>query len=167
MTGAVTIRRAERRDREALARLAFRSKAYWGYDEAFMESVREQLTPSEAYVAEGRVYLAEDEHGTILGFYGFLYEDDRLWLYDMFVAPEAIRTGVGRALWAHAVGVARITGEPAFFIESDPNAEQFYLKMGAIRNGQRIAAGSGRILPVLRYTLSDGPSERSIQTNAS
>jgi GNAT superfamily N-acetyltransferase len=147
-----TIRRAEQHDREELARLSFRSKAYWGYDAAFMESVREQLTPSEDYIADGRVFLAE-ANGTILGFYGFLYEDDRLWLYDMFIDPEAIRTGIGRLLWHHCVEFARTTGEPAFYIESDPNAEEFYNKMGAVRDGQRIAAGSGRILPVLRYDV--------------
>ena len=148
------IRRADERDRDELARVAFRSKAFWGYDAAFMEAVREQLTPSKSYVADGRVYLAEDGKGAVLGFYGFLYEDEQLWLYDMFVAPEAIRTGVGRALWNHAVEVARATGEPAFFIESDPNAEAFYLTMGALRSGERIAAGSGRVLPVLRYDLT-------------
>ena len=154
MTLTATIRRAEERDREELARLSFRSKAYWGYDAAFMESVREQLTPSESYVAGGRVFLAEAPNGSILGFYGFLYEDDQLWLYDMFIAPEAIRTGIGRLLWHHCVEFARTTGERAFSIESDPNAEEFYLKMGAVRDGQRIAAGSGRTLPVLRYDLS-------------
>jgi GNAT superfamily N-acetyltransferase len=154
MTFTAMIRRAEERDRDELARLSFHSKAYWGYDAAFMESVREQLTPSASYVAGGRVFLAEAPNGSILGFYGFLYEDERLWLYDMFIAPEAIRTGIGRMLWNHAVEFARTTGERAFYIESDPNAEEFYLKMGAVRDGQRIAAGSGRVLPVLRYEVS-------------
>lgn len=149
----LTIRRATVADREALARLAFASKGYWGYSKAFMESVREQLTPSEEYVANDPVYLAEDDDGGLVGFYGFLHEEGALWLYDMFVAPEAIGTGVGRTLWEHAIEIARKTAEPVFFIESDPNAETFYLKMGAVRNGERIAAGSGRILPVLRYAV--------------
>ncbi|MBV8298256.1 MAG: GNAT family N-acetyltransferase [Candidatus Eremiobacteraeota bacterium] len=153
MTVTATIRRAEQRDRAELARLCFASKAYWGYDAAFMESVRDQLTPSESYVAEGRIFLAEAPNGTMLGFYGFVYEDEQLWLYDMFIAPEVIRTGIGRMLWNHAVDFARTTGERAFSIESDPNAEEFYLKMGARRDGERIAAGSGRILPVLKYEL--------------
>jgi GNAT superfamily N-acetyltransferase len=147
------IRRAGSADREQLARLAFRSKAYWGYDDTFMESVREQLTPSESYVADEPVYLAEDAAGTVLGFYGFLRDDGRLWLYDMFVAPEAIRNGVGRALWVHAVETARRTGAAVFWIESDPNAEEFYRKMGTVPDGTRTAAGSGRTLPVLRYDL--------------
>jgi GNAT superfamily N-acetyltransferase len=155
MTANATIRRAEERDRAELARVAFRSKAYWGYDDAFMESARAVLTPSESYVASERVYLAENADGTILGFYGFLYEEEQLWLYDLFVTPESIGTGVGRALWNHAIAFARTTGEPSFFIESDPNAEQFYLKMGAHRDGERIAAETGRTLPVLRYDLAE------------
>jgi GNAT superfamily N-acetyltransferase len=148
------IRRAELRDGEELARVAFRSKAFWGYDDTFMESVRVQLTPSQAYLANDPVYLAENPERVVLGFYGFRREEGQLWLYDMFVAPEAIRTGVGRTLWNHAVEIARDTGAAAFFIESDPNAEEFYRKMGAVNDGTRTAAGSGRTLPVLRYDLA-------------
>jgi hypothetical protein len=51
----------------------------------------------------------------------------------------------------HAVETARATGDAAFFIESDPNAEGFYIAMGALRAGERVAASSGRVLPVVRY----------------
>ncbi len=149
----MTIRRARRADRKALARLAFRSKAFWGYDDAFMERARDVLTPSESYLDDEPVFVAEDDTGKPVGFYGFVRDDGALWLYDLWVTPEAIRTGVGRALWTHLVATARTTGEPGFFIESDPNAEGFYLAMGALRTGERVAAGTGRVLPVLRYEL--------------
>ncbi len=146
------IRRAVQRDRATLADVSFRSKAFWGYDAAFMQRVVEVLTPSEAYVEHDPVYVAEDDAGTIVGFYGFVYEDDgALWLNDMFVVPEAIGSGVGRTLWEHAVATAAATGEAVFFFESDPNAAGFYTKMGATLDGTRIAAGSGRVLPVFRY----------------
>ncbi len=147
------IRRAVERDRATLADVSFRSKAHWGYDAAFMLRVIEQLTPSASYVAGEPVFLAEDDAGTIVGFYGFMHEDGRFWLYDMWVVPEAIGTGVGRLLWEHALTTAHATGERAFFIESDPNAAGFYARMGARREGTRIAAGSGRELPVFRYDL--------------
>lgn len=149
----MTIRQARPDDRDALARLAFRSKAFWGYDDAFMERVRPLLVPSDAYLASGLVYVAEGAAGEPVGFYGFGREDGALWLSDLWVAPEAIRTGVGRALWADLLATARATGEAAFFIESDPNAEGFYRAMGAQRTGERVAAGTGRVLPVLRYDL--------------
>jgi GNAT superfamily N-acetyltransferase len=118
-----------------------------------MERARGVLTPSDAYLAGEPVYVAQDDAGAPVGFYGFVREDGALWLNDLWVAPEAIRTGVGRALWAHVVATARAMGEPAFFIESDPNADGFYVAMGAQRTGERVAAVTGRVLPVLRYEL--------------
>jgi N-acetylglutamate synthase-like GNAT family acetyltransferase len=149
----MTIRRARAADRDALASLAFRSKAHWGYDEAFMERSRDVLTPSAAYLANDPVYVAEDDAGAVIGFYGFVREGRALWLNDLWIEPAAIRSGAGRALFAHAIETARASGDTAFSIESDPNAEAFYLAMGAVRTGERVAAGSGRVLPVLRYAL--------------
>ena len=149
----MTIRRASAADRDALARLAFRSKAHWGYDVAFMERSRDVLTPSAAYLARDLVYVADDDTGAAVGFYGFVREGRELWLNDLWIEPAAIRTGAGRALFAHAVETARAAGAAAFFIESDPNAEGFYLAMGAVRTGERVAAGSGRVLPVLRFAF--------------
>ena len=149
----MTIRRARGADRDVLAALAFRSKAHWGYDDAFMERSRGVLTPTQEYLANDPVYVAENDAGAIVGFYGFVREGRELWLNDLWVEPAAIGTGAGRALFAHAVATARAAGDAAFFIESDPNAEGFYLAMGAARTGERVAAVTGRVLPVLRYEL--------------
>ncbi len=149
----MTIRRARPDEGDALARLAFRSKAHWGYDDAFMEQSRDALTPSAAYLANDPVFVAEDDAGAAIGFYGFVREGRELWLNDLFVDPAAIRTGAGRTLFAHAVETARAGGDAAFFIESDPYAEGFYLAMGATRTGERVSASSGRVLPVLRCAL--------------
>jgi len=118
-----------------------------------MERSRGVLTPSEAYLANDLVYVAQDGGGAVIGFYGFVREGDELWLNDLWLEPEAIRTGAGRALFAHAVETARAADDAAFFIESDPNAEGFYLAMGAVRTGERVAAVTERVLPVLRYEL--------------
>ena len=99
------------------------------------------------------MYVAEDDTGKPVGFYGFVREGPELWLNDLWVEPAAIRSGAGRELFAHAAATARAAGDLAFFIESDPNAEGFYLAMGAARAGERVAASSGRVLPVLRYDL--------------
>jgi GNAT superfamily N-acetyltransferase len=149
----MAIRRARPDERDALARLAFRSKAHWGYDNTFMERSRDALTPSAAYLANDPVFVVEDGGGTAIGFYGFVREGRELWLNDLWIEPAAIRSGAGRVLFAHAVETARAIGDDAFFIESDPNAEGFYAAMGAARAGERVAASSGRVLPVLRYDL--------------
>jgi GNAT superfamily N-acetyltransferase len=146
------IRRAVVDDAPALAGLSFRSKAHWGYDAAFMERVRADLTPSPEYIAGCPVYVAEDA-AAILGFYGFRNLDGRPFLHDMFVEPSHIGRGVGAALWSHALVTARAEGCSEFLIESDPFAEPFYLRMGARRIGDRVSPATGRVLPLMVYTL--------------
>lgn len=50
--------------------------------------------------------------------------------------------------------VARALGLSSLLIDADPNAEGFYLRMGAERVGE-VPSGSisGRMLPLLRYGL--------------
>jgi GNAT superfamily N-acetyltransferase len=147
------IRRAVPADREALAALARASKAHWGYDESFMRLVDPALVPDFAYLSDCPVFVAED--GDVpLGFYGFQSRGGEMFLEDMWVAPSAIGSGVGRLLWDHAVATARANGYPSFSIESDPNAEGFYLHAGAKRVGEIVSPSTGRSLPLLRYLLT-------------
>jgi predicted N-acetyltransferase YhbS len=70
--------------------------------------------------------------------------------------------GIGRALFLHAVNKARELGARTLYIESDPNAEGFYLRMGANRVGvvSGKVAGLFRELPLLAYELGKGvPTE--------
>ena len=68
----------------------------------------------------------------------------------LFVDPPAIGTGVGRALLLDALDRAREAGLGALTIESDPDAEPFYLAAGAARIGTRVSPATGRELPLLR-----------------
>jgi len=70
-----------------------------------------------------------------------------LWLY-----PRLIGRGIGRRLFEHALLTARELGFESLLIESDPNAEGFYLAMGAMRVGER-RSPSGRTLPLLRVAV--------------
>jgi len=71
----------------------------------------------------------------------------------MWVTPTAIGSGLGRMLWSHAVETARANGYTAFSIESDPNAEGFYLRHGAKRVGEIVSAATGRVLPLMSYVI--------------
>jgi hypothetical protein len=55
-------------------------------------------------------------------------------------------------LWEHAVASALERGFQTLSLESDPNAEPFYLHMGAERIGEREVT-PGRVLPVMRARL--------------
>ena len=59
--------------------------------------------------------------------------------------------GVGRALFDHALDRAAALGAETLGIEADPNAEGFYLRMGATRVGEIAYEldGRERVLPLL------------------
>jgi GNAT superfamily N-acetyltransferase len=127
------IRPAETAEASALTDLALTSKAVSGYDAVFMAACRAELTvhpdsirrdptylieadgPSSASISCGRVTVAE--------------------VSMMFVAPEALRSGLGRRLWAHLEDTARRAGATRLEVDSDPHAEGFYLAMGMRLSG--------------------------------
>jgi GNAT superfamily N-acetyltransferase len=82
-----------------------------------------------------------------VGFYALVGEG----LEHLWVTPEHMGTGVGRALFEHAVRRAASMGAETLKIEADPNAEGFYLRMGARRVGEITYPlnGQKRTLPLL------------------
>jgi GNAT superfamily N-acetyltransferase len=147
------IRPARRDEAAALTELSLRAKAVWGYDAAFLARCRAALTVKEANVETRPHYVAEAD-GRIAGFYGFEPLQDGVGLDFLFIDPEYIGRGIGRALWHHAVEQARQLGHGALFVVSDPHAEGFYRHMGAARIGtQPSEIGPGRQLPLMRFRL--------------
>lgn len=134
-----------------LSDLALRSKGHWGYDPEFLEKCRDELTLRPDDLVEGRAAVAQNGD-RVLGFYTLAGDPPDGELACLFVEPDAIGTGVGRRLWEHAVDTARRSGFRRLTIDSDPFAEPFYLRMGAVRTGT-VPSGSvpGRELPRLVY----------------
>jgi GNAT superfamily N-acetyltransferase len=137
----------------ALSALALRSKAHWGYDSAFLEACRAELTLAPDDVIRDRVSVAE-AGGAVAGFVALAGASPEGELTFLFVDPPFMGSGVGRALFAAALETARAEGFRSLTVESDPDAEAFYLRMGAWRDGS-VASGSipGRELPRLRFDL--------------
>jgi GNAT superfamily N-acetyltransferase len=74
-----------------------------------------------------------------------------------WVEPDCMGQGVGRALFADALREAARLRCRELRIESDPNAEPFYRKVGAIPRGRvaaPVAGERGRWLPVLTCPLA-------------
>lgn len=151
---SIAIRAAEPEEAGALTELAMRSKAHHGYDEAFLARVRPMLTLTAASIEENPVFVIE-ERGRIGGFYALrALGEGEVELDFLFIEPQQIGRGFGRALWNHAVAEARALGYRTMRIESDPFAEPFYAALGAERVGEVASdAAPGRVLPVLRYAL--------------
>ncbi|HVJ44342.1 MAG TPA: GNAT family N-acetyltransferase [Dongiaceae bacterium] len=154
-SGAGTRLRAAQPDEAGqLTELALAAKASWGYDAAFMARCRDVMTISPDAVARHPHYLVEHGSGEVLGFYGFDLGDGLLTLEWLFVAPLAQGQGWGRRLFEHAVAVARAGRYSYFRIVSDPHAEPFYLRQGAVRCGSAPSdLYPDRFLPVLQFDL--------------
>ena len=140
----MNIRSARRGEEAALSELAVRSKGHWGHDEAFLARARIALTLHPGDVDRLIVRVAERD-GSVVGFSAIDVAGAEL--THLFVEPAAIGTGVGSALLRDAL--ARC-GLASLLIESDPDAEPFYLHAGAVRIGSRVAPATGRELPLLR-----------------
>ena len=152
---AVTIRNAHAGEGVALSALMLRSKAYWGYDDAFLEKCREVLVIPETMIATGDVLVAELE-GTIVGVAAVTDEPPEVELDVCFVDPSAIGAGVGRVLVDAAKSLARTTGARTMRVQSDPNAEAFYARLGAVRIGEMPSdIDPNRPLPLLLFDLAE------------
>jgi GNAT superfamily N-acetyltransferase len=143
------IRRAVVEDAAPLTDLALRSKAVWGYGAAFMNACRVELTISGESIRRRPTFLLEDR-GRLAGFYQLRLSGPSAEVAQFFIAPEALRSGLGRRLWRHLERTARNAGADRLEVDSDPNAEGFYLAMGMTRRGEAPSGSiAERLLPHL------------------
>jgi len=155
LTG-VTIRRARPDEAGLLTGLAFRSKASHGYDQAFMEACRAEMTVTSADFERRRFWIAESEDGGVLGFAGLWPVEDGVAEVDpIYVEPVLKGTGVGQVLWAQLERHARAGGAARLGLDSDPHAVGFYERMGCRVVGEA-PSGSipGRMLPRMEKRLA-------------
>jgi GNAT superfamily N-acetyltransferase len=150
----VRIREARAGEAAEISALALRSKGYWGYTPAFLEACRPELTIRDDQLAAARTHVAED-CGRLLGFFTVTGAPPEGALDCLYVDPAAVGRGVGGALLREARAIAAKEGFTALAIHSDPHAEDFYLRHGAIRVGEVLSGSiSGRVLPLLRLVLT-------------
>jgi N-acetylglutamate synthase-like GNAT family acetyltransferase len=119
-----------------LSDIAFRSKAYWGYDQEYMELAKNDLSISSKNILDYWVFVIEDEN-KVRGFYELRentnQEAELFWL---FVDPTSIGKGYGKTLMKHAIELATNSNFNQIKIKTDPNAEGFYKSFGAIVVGE-------------------------------
>jgi len=138
-----------------LSALCLRSKAHWGYDDAFMQMSAASLEVREADIAAGRVLVAVDDAGKLIGVAGIATDGESADLDVMFVDPPAIGSGAGRLLFEAAASLARGLGARRMTILADPNAGAFYERMGArFLHDAPSDAIPGRTLPLYELDLT-------------
>lgn len=148
----ITLRDATDQDCPALSALAQRSKAHWGYDAAFMQACVDELsvTPEDLR----HPYIVAEDNGALAGFACVEWHGPTPELGAMYVDPAHIGSGVGRRLFEWCTDQARAGGATALLIDADPNAEAFYVRLGAHRIGVTPSESiPGRLLPQLTFPL--------------
>jgi GNAT superfamily N-acetyltransferase len=151
-SGSLKIRKAESEEATALTEIAHQAKKHWGYPDHWIQHWQDDLTISPDFVHDNPVYVAEGE-GSLLGFYALVIQNDKAALEHLWVAPGHIGTGVGKELFLHAMQNAARQNISEVEMESDPNAEGFYRKMGAHRIGETVSEIEGQTRALPRLTI--------------
>lgn len=137
----------------ALSALCLRSKALWGYDDAFLAACARELTIGVDDLTDSFLQVAEDGDGPV-GVAQLAVAGGEAGLEKLFIEPARMRTGAGRALFDWAVRTAKANGAKRLIIEADPGAAAFYRRMGAREDGTAPSGSiAGRSLPRLVLDL--------------
>lgn len=150
-----TIRRAKPEQAGELTALTIASKRHWNYPEKWIQIWLPLMTVSPEYIRENETWAALED-GKCIGYYSLKHDGGFLWLDNLWVLPEFIGKGLGRELFQHALERAYALDVSVLRIESEPNAQSFYGKMGARKVGEHHTEvdGQPRVLPVMEIGLT-------------
>jgi GNAT superfamily N-acetyltransferase len=149
----IQLRDARQNELAALSELCLRSKAVWGYDDAFMMACRTELTLRPDELHSTQLQVAERD-ATVVGLAQVKVTGADADLLKLFVEPARLGSGVGRLLFEWAMARARGFGAVRMIIEADPDAAAFYEHMGARHAGFAASQSiPGRMLPRMQMEL--------------
>src|SRR5215468_5038669 len=126
MAELYSIRDGKREEQRDLTRLCVRATMHAGYDDGFIDRAMPVLTVTVPLITAGCVRVAEDKSGTVVGVVAVttMIQGIAL-LHSIYVDPPSWKRGVGRALFAAAVGRAKELKAGAILIYAFPSAEGF------------------------------------------
>lgn len=128
------VRRALPGESEALSTLAVDSKSLWGYSSSQLASWVNELRISPASIVDEPTFVAEEQN-RIAGVVQLSTSVSPWSVECLWVHPSLSRRGIGSLLVRHALAFARSHDQRALHIDSDPNAEPFYVYLGARKVG--------------------------------
>lgn len=150
------IRRAGLHEAMALTKLSLRAKQSNGYDDAFMDACRAELTVTAASMAEGE-YWAAYQADVICGCM-CITEDKQSRdgeIHAFFIDPDRQRQGIGKLLWEKAVERAHAKGLVKLHLDADPFAVPFYQAMGFEIVGETPSGSiKERMIPYMEMQLA-------------
>ncbi len=142
------IQKVKLEDLERLNEISYASKAYWKYPSEWLEQWKDDLTISEDFVLNHSVFKMLVE-GEIVGFFVIIKEVDFATIEHLWIHPDYIGKGYGKALLKYGFENCIPKGMQVQVL-SDPNAEAFYQRQGFETFEKKPTAQAGRFLPRMK-----------------
>ena len=146
--------RAQPHHAQALTDITVTAKRHWKYPEHWIQTWIPMLTISPQYIQANETWMAVVNERPV-AYYSLKHDDPYLWLDNLWVLPDFMGKGIGAKLFKHALNVSRACQVSILMIESDPNAQTFYEKMGARKIDEHHSQLDGqlRTLPIMAINL--------------
>ena len=147
------IEKAKITDNETLTAITKKSKAFWGYSPEQIQEWDKNLTISQDYIKEHNVYKLT-VNNLIIGYYSYFFKDEKeIELDNLFVLPEYIGKGLGKYLVLDFLSRIKDQKAERIILDSEPNAESFYSKMGFVKIGEFETSIKNRFMPIMEMKL--------------
>ena len=150
----MTIEKANSNDHKILTEITKKSKAFWGYSNEQIEIWSSFLTVTEEYIETKSIFkLVVDNK--IVGYYSYFHESENtIKLDNLFVLPDFIGKGFGKMLLNDFFVRMKNTDTQKVILNSEPNAEDFYIKFGFVKVGQVETSIKNRYLPIMELKIN-------------
>lgn len=149
----MNIQKATPENHIRLKEITKKSKAFWGYSEEQLLKWDNNLTVTEAYIENNPVFNLVEED-IIIGYYSYIKEEtNQVILDNIFILPEYIGKGFGSFLMNDFLERMRSEKCQKITLDSEPNAEQFYQKLGFKKIGEFETSIKNRFMPIMEMKL--------------
>jgi len=149
----MNIQKAKIEDHIRLTEITKKSKAYWGYSEEQLEKWSNNLTVTADYIETNPVFNLVHEN-QVVAYYSYLKkEENQVKLDNLFILPEYIGKGFGSFLMNDFLERMRNEKCQKNILDSEPNAELFYQKIGFTKIGEFETSIKNRFMPIMEMNL--------------
>lgn len=140
-------------DAELLTQTAFSSKKFWGYEDAFFEIWKDDLTVTAAYISNNQVVKVLSDR-LFIGFYAICQTtDSEVELDHLWLVPDQIRNGFGSIIFGHLLKTIPLPAKILTLV-AEPFAIGFYEKMGGKPRGEIQSRIEGRKLMAYEFEIN-------------
>jgi ribosomal protein S18 acetylase RimI-like enzyme len=147
------IEKANIEENGILTDITKKSKAHWGYSQEQILIWSDNLTISQEYIQTNNVFKLALEN-KIIGYYSYIIEENgTVKLDNLFVLPEYIGKGFGKYLMNDFLKRMHDENCQKIILDSEPNAEKFYQKIGFKKIGEFETSIKNRFMPIMEMKL--------------